>query len=710
MKRTFAALVITCLWLSAALGDVIYKPSETPPITKVTLYKHGLGYFEREGKVQGNALVSMLFREDQMKDILKSFFAVDLGGGRISSIRYDTRDPLSKQLEEVMIKVPEEAALSQFMLQLRGAQISLKVAGESIEGRILGVEPINETQNNTSFTKSYRLVLLTKPGQIRSVDLYSISEFSLTDQSLQKELNRFLDLSLESRKNDRKKLMLSSTGEGERKIRIGYLVGMPIWKCSYRVIFDEKKKDSSALLQGWALAENNTEDDWNDVKLSFVAGSPISYIMDLYSPYYVKRAQFQIPGFQNIGVDWNKMSGPDLADEMQLLGPKREKRVTPGQAPALGAKRAMMAQPADRLALKPSKQASEASGDEDGEEAKSMADILSAAQSPGALTAKVGDLFSYEPKEKISIPKGQAAMALILSEQISGKKVLFYKADFSPKPLNAFVLQNSSNLTLEAGPVTFFEGSASLGEGILTSTLAPGSQEVVPYASDVTVDIVKSEKSKREPHLTARLVDGILTLTSVEALTNSWKITNRGKEPATLWLHQPKHSGYRLSKPEKPLKEVGNHYRFEIPLKASETIDFMVEEKKDISETVHLAKCSEEQIRFYVSQPSLSKTTRTFMKELGEIMAKKASLQKEINDLNQQSKRLSDEQARIRSNLQALTSNQPKELELRSTWVSALATNEKQLSDARTKLDNAGSQVTKLEDTLSKKIKEFKEE
>lgn len=710
MKKTFAALVITCLWLSAALGAVIYKPSETPPITKVTLYKHGLGYFEREGKVQGNALVSMLFREDQMKDILKSFFAVDLGGGRISSIRYDTRDPLSKQLEEVMIKVPEEAALSQFMLQLRGAQISLKVAGESIEGRILGVEPINETQNNTSFTKSYRLVLLTKPGQIRSVDLYSISEFSLTDQSLQKELNRFLDLSLESRKNDRKKLMLSSTGEGERKIRIGYLVGMPIWKCSYRVIFDEKKKDSSALLQGWALAENNTEDDWNDVKLSFVAGSPISYIMDLYSPYYVKRAQFQIPGFQNIGVDWNKMSGPDLADEMQLLGPKRERRVTPGQAPTAGAKRAMMAQPADRLALKPSKQASEASGDEDGEEAKSMADILSAAQTPGALTSKVGDLFSYEPKEKISIPKGQAAMALILSEQISGKKVLFYKADFSPKPLNAFVLQNSSNLTLEAGPVTFFEGSASLGEGILTSTLAPGSQEVVPYASDVTVDIVKSEKSKREPHLTARLVDGILTLTSVEALTNSWKITNRGKEPATLWLHQPKHSGYRLSKPEKPLKEVGNHYRFEIPLKASETIDFMVEEKKDISETVHLAKCSEEQIRFYVSQPSLSKTTRTFMKELGEIMAKKASLQKEINDLNQQSKRLSDEQARIRSNLQALTSNQPKELELRSTWVSALATNEKQLSDARTKLDNAGSQVTKLEDTLSKKIKEFKEE
>ena len=90
---------------------------------------------------------------------------------------------------------------------------------------------------------------------------------------------------------------------------------MPIWKCSYRVIFDEKKKDASPLLQGWALAENNTEDDWKDVTISFVAGNPMSYVMDLYSPYYVKRRQVQIPGLQDLAVDWGAVSPPDLAKE-----------------------------------------------------------------------------------------------------------------------------------------------------------------------------------------------------------------------------------------------------------------------------------------------------------------------------------------------------------------------------------------------------------
>jgi len=88
----------------------------------------------------------------------------------------------------------------------------------------------------------------------------------------------------------------------------------------------------------------------------------------------------------------------------------------------------------------------------------------------------------------------------------------------------------------------------------------------------------------------------------VETLTNTWKIVNRGKEPATLWLHQPKNTAYQLSKPEKPLKEVDNDYRFEAPLKPGETLDFVVEQKRDVFDKVQLANSSEEQIRFYLAQ------------------------------------------------------------------------------------------------------------
>ena len=68
-------------------------------VRKIVVYKHGVGYFEREGKVTGNKQVALTFKSAQMKDLLKSLYAVDLSGGRIATINYDTKDPLSKQLE-----------------------------------------------------------------------------------------------------------------------------------------------------------------------------------------------------------------------------------------------------------------------------------------------------------------------------------------------------------------------------------------------------------------------------------------------------------------------------------------------------------------------------------------------------------------------------------------------------------------------------------
>ncbi|HTY24375.1 MAG TPA: DUF4139 domain-containing protein [Desulfomonilaceae bacterium] len=711
MKRTAIALVLFSLWTSMVAGQVVAPTAEPPSVTKVVLYKHGMGYFEREGKIKGNAILSLAFRAEQMKDLLTSFFAVDLGGGKISAVRYETRDPLSKQLQDILIKVPEKAALSEFLMQLKGARLTAKAAGETIEGRILGVEPITEVLNNQAVKKSYRLVLLTQGGSIRSLDLFSISEFSLADEALQRDLSRLLDLSLDSKYTNRKKLMLNAAGKGERELRIGYLIEMPIWKCSYRVIFDEKKKDASPLLQGWALAENNTEDDWKDVTISFVAGNPMSYVMDLYSPYYVRRAHVPIPGLENLAVDWAAVSPPDLAEEVAAAKAElKGKAHTSAKRMAPAAPLANVPQAMDRLAAAAPVPPAPGRLDAEKGAGKPLSDLLASSYDSGAQGAKVGELFSYEPKEKVSIPRGEAAMVPILSKQISGRRLLYYKASFSPKAANAFVLANGTDLTLEAGAVTFFEGSTSLGEGILGHTLPPGSQEVIPYAIDASVDINPQEKTRREPYFKARLVDGVLTLTAVESLTNTWKIVNRGKEPATLWLHQPKNPGYRLSKPEKPLKEVDNHYRFEVPLKAGETVDFVVEQTRDVHEAVQLANSSEEQVRFYLSQPYLSAGAKAFMKNLSELMAQKAALQRQITEWTQQTQRLSEEQERLRSNLRALVSNQPKEQELRAKWVAVLAANEDQLADRRAKLDDAGGKLRQMEESLAKKVREYKDQ
>jgi len=701
----FLALFSLCAALAA--GEAAPAPAQPPPVKKVVLYKHGMGYIEREGKVKDNVTVALAFRAEQMKDLLTSFFAVDLGGGKISSVQYETRDPLSKQLQDILITVPEQSALSQFLAQLKGARLSAKAAGETVAGRILGIEPLTEIVRDQPIQKGFRLVLLTDAGPIRSLDLFSISEFSLADEALQRDLRRLLDLSLDSKYTNRKKLTLSATGQGERDLRIGYLIEMPIWKCSYRLIFDEKKKDAGPLLQGWALAENTTEEDWKDVAISFVAGNPLSYVMDLYSPYYVRRPQVPIPGLQDLAVDWSAAPPPDLADAQLAEGLKKaDKGAEVRMRRATALRTANVAQAMDeREAAAKAPGAPEAQG-----ALKQMGELLAASYGAGAQGVKVGELFSYEAQEKVAIPRGQAAMVPIISKQINGKRLLYYKASFSPKATNAFVMRNDTDLTLEAGAITFFEGSTSLGEGILGHTLPPGSQEVVPYAIDASMDINPQQASRREPFFKGRLVDGILTLTCVESLTNTWKILNRGKEAATLWLNQPKSVEFKLSKPEKPLKEVDNHYRFEVPLKAGETVDFVVQEKREVYERVQLANSNEEQIRFYLAQPYLSAGAKAFLKEVGDLMAQKSTLQRQINEWTQQTQRLIAEQDRLRKNMDTLRMATPNEQALRAKSVAALDANETQLTDLRTKLDDAGGKLRLLDESLAKKIREYKEE
>src|ERR1041385_6644119 len=115
MRSAIAFALTACLSLGAFGQDQAPQPLK---VRKIVVYKHGVGYFEREGKVTGNQQVALTFKTAQMKDLLKSLFAVDLNGGRIATISYDTKDPLSKQLEDILIQVPEENTLTTFLPQL----------------------------------------------------------------------------------------------------------------------------------------------------------------------------------------------------------------------------------------------------------------------------------------------------------------------------------------------------------------------------------------------------------------------------------------------------------------------------------------------------------------------------------------------------------------------------------------------------------------
>src|SRR5258706_308956 len=161
---------------------------------------------------------------------------------------------------------------------------------ENLEGTILGLEKKQKPAGDKGTVEVWVLNLISG-GTIRSVELDQVSKLELEDPQLQEELGKALTALSQARDQDKKPVTINFNGEGERHVRLGYVVETPIWKTSYRLGMGGAKdpKKAKHSLQGWAVVENPKRNDWNDVQLSLVSGRPISFIQDLYQPLYVPR-------------------------------------------------------------------------------------------------------------------------------------------------------------------------------------------------------------------------------------------------------------------------------------------------------------------------------------------------------------------------------------------------------------------------------------
>ena len=104
------ALAIACAApgiATAADGSSNAEKSEVGssklPVSEIILYSSGVGYFQRDGQIEGDATVDLRFKVDDINDLLKSMVVQDLDGGRISTVTYGSRDPLTKTLKSFAI-------------------------------------------------------------------------------------------------------------------------------------------------------------------------------------------------------------------------------------------------------------------------------------------------------------------------------------------------------------------------------------------------------------------------------------------------------------------------------------------------------------------------------------------------------------------------------------------------------------------------------
>ncbi len=647
------------------------------PVRRVVLYKHGVAYFERRGTIEGNQSLSLDFRARDMNDVLKSMTVLDLNGGSVSSVSYDSTKPLEKLLEEATIRLPEEGSLSALLGQIKGARVRLRVGTESVEGAILGLERLQLAVEKTSLERPF-LALLTAGG-VRTFDLLEIRELAFLDEAVRKDLEFYLATVLSSYKKDSKRVAILTSGEGQRELFVSYVLEAPVWKTSYRILIEDQQPP---LLQGWAVVDNTGDEDWLEVELALIAGLPVSFVHDLYSPRYQQRPVVQ--------VRTQAGAAPIIPEEAY------ERDLAFAGAPAAAA-------PAPMERAKKAMRAASAEGAVGG--APSRRELIQSSQPVSTAVQEVGDLFEYRVEKPVSVHRNQSALVPILQRPFEGRKVLLYNREAREQnPMACLELKNTTGLTLEGGPVTVFDGETYVGEAML-DTLKPDDRRFVPYAVELSTVISRDDQQGQSAVFRAAVVRGVLTTHFFHVRHTSYRIRNKSQRAQTLFLEHPR-SGWELFDTAAPAETTDHAWRFRLELAAGAETTWKISERSEGTQHFSLDSTGRDQLQFFLGSRFIDQRIHDALAQVLVLKEQLAQVQSEEQRLVQERGTVHKDQERLRANLGALQSGADQR-DLSERIVAKLGAQEDRLEKIEETLTALAGKRTALQQEVQSRISQL---
>ena len=611
------------LTLSATAADL--------PVREVVLFKHGVGYFARSGHLGAGASARLDFKAEEMNDVLKSLTIEEKGGGKISGLRYDSSEPLDKKLGQFPFSIGSQQPLSAVLDQLKGARIELKFGAETVAGEIVGARRVSGGQNQP---EREQVTLLLDSGEVHNLDLGAATSLRFSDPTLQLQFKDYLATLAQARSKEKRSVYIDSTDSKAREIEASYMIPSPVWKSSYRLIFGDSGQPT---LEGWAIVDNTTGDDWTNVRLALVSGRPISFVSQLYEPRYLQRPVAELPEEQAL---------VPMVDTGALDKEVRDEAVAGLPAPQAKAAFRQMAVPRGT----PAGVAGGVIGGVVSSNAR-LAVEPSIIAAPAA-AQELGELFEYRIATPVTIRRSESAMLPFLQDKVTARKLLIYSDQSSLHPLNAAEITNSTGKTLDGGPITVFDAGSYGGEALM-ETVKTGDKRLLSYAVDLGTRITAQFDSKGEVVREAHMNRGILTTRTAAVETRTYTIRNVDQKSKTLIIEHPARPDYNLIE-RKPTEKTANAYRFEVKLTPDATEKFPVTEERVYSSTFTVTSLTPEVLVTYIQNKNLSDAAR---KQLGDIVNRKrliADNDAERHRVEGQIANIVRDQDRIRQNINSL--------------------------------------------------------
>ena len=624
------------------------------PLSEVVLYSSGVGYFQRDGSIDGRGEVELRFKVDNINDLLKSMVIQDFDGGQVGTVTYDSRDPITKTLKSFAVDLTAHPGLGQLLEQIRGERVEVATPNP-VAGVVVGVEKKREKVSDKEVGEVEYLNLLTADG-LRSIPLSQVQRIQITNEQLNAELRQALEVLASSHDLQKKSVRLEFDGKGRRRVRVGYIVETPVWKTSYRLALSETKP---SYLQGWAIVENTTDEDWDGIKLSLVSGRPISFRMDLYEPLYVKRPVVVSELYESLRPQVHEQA----VAEPRAMARRQEERAK--AAPPMKAFGAMMPSPAPPI--------SEVASDLELQEGVSSA----------ALAMEAGERFRYSIDTPISLTRQKSAMLPIVTQEVQGAKLSVYNERVHAKhPLNGFRLKNSTGLHLMQGPITVFDGGTYAGDARI-GDLQPGHERIISYALDLKTEVVPQGLPEKEEVVAAALRKGTLLVTRKSVEERTYQVTNRDQQAKVVLVEHPLRADWRLIEPGEAPERTRDVYRFNVPVDAGSGARLHVREEKQLQQTVRLIDSGPETIGFYVQAKQVSPKVKDALQKVIAFRNRVDQTAAQRGRLEQRIKEITQEQGRIRENMARLAPNS----ELYNRYVSKLDQQESEIEKLRKEIE-----------------------
>jgi len=635
-------------------------------LRRVMLSSAGVGYFEYEAEVDGNAILGLDVPLDQVDDVLTSLVVFD-NQGAVGTVELPGRDTTRASFGDVPFGPEALRSPADYLNSLQGVEITVQ-GPRPMEGRIVHADQVMEALSAPPGPPQPAVqrtrVTIIGPEGLRQFVLEEADSVQVAEPDLRGRIGTALESLRREANQSVRHLTLRSPGNGKRTVRVGYVVAAPLWKASYRLVLPAKDGDP-ARLQGWAVLENQSGGDWDGVALTLQYGNPVTFRQAIYQSYYVQRPEVPVEILGRILPAADTRARPIESARQKAAGePVRARAMAippPAPAPATPAE---MAQAADQT-----------------QAAESAEETV------------------FELSSPISLAAGYSASVPIIDYSLPAQRVDL-AAGNDLHPLSAVRITNDTGTSIPAGILALYDasGHATFAGDARLGGLPAGERRLLSFAQDLRTTVERT--SSGETTLTSlTAAQGALSITTRQREVLRLTISAPAKEARTLLVEIPKDGDRTLTFDGDPIagtEETATAWRVPVSLQPGEVRKLTVYlDRLEREHTELLADDAQVVVRL-LNQQTLAPAARTALLRLAALRQDEAAKRTVVDQLKAQQAVVLQDEDRIRRNLAAVAANDA----LHARLTRALDLDETKLEQLNQAIDQATAAVDKAHRAL----------